>query len=470
MTAIIWFRRDLRIEDNPAFAAACNANKSVIPLYIHDKGLSLALGEAQKWWLHHSLKSLDKLLNLKGLRLCLKNGDPLSVLKDLIKKYHVNQVYWNISIEPEQRAQDKKIREMLTSENIKINTYSGSLLIDPKTIRTQQDEYYKVFTPFWRQCLQQLSILEKHIVSHWPDSPDAKKDNLNDWNLLPQKTNWAKEFELKWRPGQDGAQIKLENFIENHLNDYDRQRDIPTAEATSYLAPHLHFGEISSWQIWRTIEELKRNPQRNIKAIERFCSELGWREFSHYLLYHFPDLPHANFRSKFDAFPWQNNKDNLTKWQKGLTGYPVVDAGMRELWRTGYMHNRIRMITASFLTKDLLIDWRLGAKWFFYTLLDANLANNSANWQWVAGSGADAAPYFRIFNPVLQGEKFDPNGDYIRKWVPELAALPAKWIHKPWQAPRGALSVKIGKDYPEPIVEHGKAREKALNIYKTLKD
>lgn len=468
MTAVIWFRRDLRIEDNPAFAAACHENDCVIPLFIH--GSKVALGAAQKWWLHHSLTELQKHLKAKGLTLCLKKGDPLSILKSLNKQHTIDKVYWTVNHEPAQNAEDQTILQALGDEQIEVQTYSGSLLIEPADIKTQQGDYYKVFTPFWRRCLQHLSIPPKHIVSAWPDCISIEGDSLDNWDLRPSRPNWAKEFATFWQPGETGAQKKLSQFINNHLNGYDEQRDIPAAEATSFLSPHLHFGEISPWQIWRAVEAVKPHPQSDIKAIERFFSELGWREFSYYLLHYFPKLPDNNFHEKFNHFPWHSNEKHLSSWQKGLTGYPIVDAGMRQLWRTGYMHNRVRMITASFLTKDLLIDWRAGEKWFFYTLLDADMASNAASWQWVAGSGADAAPYFRIFNPVLQGEKFDPKGDYIRKWVPELAALPAKWIHKPWEAPPQSLSIKLGRDYPEPIIDHAKARKTALEYYKHLSD
>lgn len=312
-----------------------------------------------------------------------------------------------------------------------------------------------------------LHMQTSRRLEHRPAGIEVQSDKLLEWNLLPT-INWAVRFSDYWSPGEDGAQHKLDEFIELHLNGYKKNRDFPIKNATSRLSPHLHFGEISPWTILRAIELAKLDPSCDFASAEHFLSELGWREFSFYLLYHFPKLPSENFRNEFDAFPWHNDEQLLACWQKGLTGYPIIDAGMRELWATGYMHNRVRMIVASFLTKGLFIDWRLGADWFLDTLVDADLANNSASWQWVAGCGADAAPYFRIFNPVLQSQKFDPEGSYIRLWVPELSQLVSQAIHAPWES-IDSERFYLNSHYPMPIINHHEARTRALNYYNQLK-
>lgn len=463
--ALVWFRQDLRCQDNPALAAACQAHETIIPVYIADPIPKNTVGEAQGWWLHHSLSALKSELRQHGLDLCLRHGVILPQLLQLIEQYNVDTVYWNRCYEPQSISRDKTIKEALKQLGLKVLSFNGSLLLEPWEIVTRNQSYFKVFTPFWRQCLQQITIPPAITISKWPSCPAFISDELSEWQLLPNKPNWASEFSHYWEPGEKGALAKLDLFIDEHLANYTHGRDIPSQDATSKLSPHLHFGEISPWQIWRAV----RQETKHLAAIEKFLTELGWREFSYHLLYHFPNLASTNFKMSFDHFLWENNQDALKKWQQGMTGFPIVDAGMRELWRTGYMHNRVRMIVASFLTKDLLIDWRLGAAWFLNTLVDADLANNSASWQWVAGCGADAAPYFRIFNPVLQGEKFDAQGDYIRQWVPELAKVSAQWIHKPWEA-SNSLGVVLGKDYPFPIVDHADARKQALMRYQLLKE
>ncbi|KTC88046.1 MULTISPECIES: cryptochrome/photolyase family protein [Legionella] len=468
-TAIVWFRQDLRCQDNPALATACEQHQWVIPIYIAGKNPLESVGAAQGWWLHHSLLALQKELKKQGLDLALKHGLPLVVLKELIKEFQVDAIYWNRGYEPTRIEQDKIIKSELKTLGLTVKSFNGYLLNEPWTVKNKAGENFKIFTPFWKQCLRQIEIPSLKTIKHGPRYPALKSDQLSDWNLLPSRPNWAKEFADYWKPGETSATQKLNFFIENHLQNYKNYRDEPFRVATSYLSPHLHFGEISPWQIWRAMEEAKLTKNYHLGSIECFQSELGWREFSYHLLYHYPNLPQQNFRQEFDNFSWHNDHQNLLRWQRGLTGYPIVDAGMRELWRTGYMHNRVRMIVASFLVKDLLIDWRKGAEWFLYTLLDADLASNSTNWQWVAGSGVDSAPYFRIFNPVLQGEKFDRQGEYVRKWVPELTSLPLKWLHKPWEAPAHELPIRLGSDYPYPLVEHNSARQLALEKYKSIK-
>ncbi len=465
--AIVWFRQDLRLSDNPAFAAACRHHQCVIPIYILDEAIS-PLGGAQRWWLHHSLASLGEHLKKIGLNLCLRQGSVLDVLEQLVQDYPIDAIYWNRCYEPVAIARDTVIKKVFQARGIRVVSTNGSLLHEPWQIKNMTGHFFKVFTPYWRACLKQMNLPLQQTISPLPQPLNVNSDSLASWKLLPSNPNWAKAFGHYWQPGEDGAHIKLAHFIDINLKGYNTSRDEPSKDTTSKLSPHLHFGEISPWQIWRAIETVKLDKDCDLKSVERFLSELGWREFSYHLLYHVPSLPNANFKSAFDTFPWKNDPVFLKRWQEGKTGYPIIDAGMRELWQTGYMHNRVRMIVASFLTKDLLIDWRLGASWFLDTLVDADLASNSAGWQWVAGCGADAAPYFRIFNPVLQGEKFDPDGAYVRQWVPELQSVPVQWVHKPWMATEDKLRLCLGKDYPEPIVDHLEARKQALLDYKMI--
>ncbi len=467
--AIVWFRQDLRCSDNPALAAACNHHQVVIPLYIKDDE-SMPLGGAQKWWLHHSLQSLAQELKKHGLPLCLRRGNAFALLSQVISQHHVDAVYWNRCYEPQVIQRDQQIKTALKEQDVEVLSFNGSLLHEPWTVKNKSGHYFKVFTPFWRQCLRQTIIPAPARIDVNPGALRVASEELDDWRLRPTKPDWAGEFSQHWQPGEYGAQQRLSDFIDYHLQGYKALRDLPAIPATSRLSPHLHFGEISPWQIWRAIEQAKQERHCDLPSADHFLAEMGWREFSYHLLYHYPSLPDSNFKREFDAFSWQHDDAALKRWQQGMTGYPIVDAGMRELWRTGYMHNRVRMIVASFLTKDLLIDWRIGAAWFMDTLLDADLANNSASWQWVAGSGADASPYFRIFNPVLQGKKFDPDGDYVRRWVPELAGVANKWLHKPWEAAPGTLGLTLDKDYPGPMLDHKTARHRALDSYQTVRN
>lgn len=465
--ALVWFRQDLRLNDNPAFIKACSHYQFVIPLYIYEEKNSV-LGRAQAWWLHHSLISLSHSLKQLGLNLILRKGDPLEIILDLVKSVSANAVFWNRCYEPTAISRDKKIKATLLEYGVEAHSSNGGLLHEPWTIRNKNDDYFRIFTPYWKHCKRILNIPSPMQLMHLPTGVEIQSDDLWEWKLLPN-LNWASRFADYWTPGEKGAQQKLDEFIEHHLNGYKKNRDFPIKNATSRLSPHLHFGEISPLIIVRVIELAKLDPNCDLISAEHFLSELGWREFSIYLLYHFPNLPDHNFRGEFDAFPWHNEKQLLVRWQRGLTGYPLIDAGMRELWATGYMHNRVRMISASFLTKGLLIDWRLGADWFLDTLVDADLANNSANWQWVAGSGADAAPYFRIFNPVLQSQRFDPDGGYIRHWIPELSQLEGQAIHAPWES-SNCDNIYLNTNYPKPVIDHHEARTRALSYYKELKN
>ena len=456
--AIVWFRQDLRLSDNPAFSAACRHHDRIIPLYILDD-LSTPIGGAQRWWLHHSLVSLGEDLKKRGLDLCLRQGSALDILKQLVHDHHIDAIYWNRCYEPAAIERDTIIKKIFQTDGIRTVSTNGSLLHEPWQITNMSGHFFKVFTPYWRTCLKQMTIPEPCMISGSPRALKANSESLTHWNLLPVKPNWAEAFGAYWQPGEEGAHGKLADFIDINLKGYSTSRDEPARDTTSKLSPHMHFGEISPWQIWRAIQLVMLDNDCDLKSVERFLSEIGWREFSYYLLYHFPSLPNKNYKSNFDDFPWENDPVLLKRWQEGMTGYPIVDAGMRELWHTGYMHNRVRMIVASFLTKDLFIDWRLGARWFLDTLVDADLASNSASWQWVAGCGAD---------PMLQGEKFDPHGDYVKKWVPELTSVPIQWVHQPWMAPPDKLGLCLGKDYPKPIVDHLDARKKALLHYKMM--
>ena len=464
--ALVWFRHDLRLNDNPAFIEACSQHQAVIPLYIYDEKISI-LGEAQAWWLHHSLISLSNSLEQMGLHLILRKGNPLKILLELVDTVAIQAIYWNRCYDPKSIKRDTNIKSTLQKGSIEVFTFNGSLFNEPWTIRNKSGQFFKVFTPYWKTCRQTLRAKPAAKITHKPSSHKVPSDDLETWNLLP-RLNWASQFKDCWTPGEAGGQQRLHKFIKTHVKGYKTNRDIPEKQATSHLSPHLHFGEISPWTILRAIEHAALKPHFDLAGAEHFLSELGWREFSYYLLYHIPTLPYQNFKKEFDVFPWHNNHSLLKLWQKGMTGYPIVDAGMRELWTTGYMHNRVRMIVASFLTKGLFIDWRLGADWFLDTLVDADLANNSAGWQWVAGCGADAAPYFRIFNPVLQSRKFDTKGVYIRRFVPELASLNNDVIHAPWEA-KNAASIYSNINYPKPIINHSEARTQALEYYSQLK-
>lgn len=471
MTALLWFRHDLRLTDNPALSALARDYNSFIPVYIWDDTTPTPMGGAQKWWLHHSLAALDQALQEKyNTPLLLLKGDPQKQLENLVEQTKAQGLFWNRCYDPHAIQRDTNIKDHFKNR-LSVQSFNGSLLFEPWEILNQSKKPFRVFTPFYKACLNTLK------PSQPTDAPTALKGfhpqpqghHLKDWDLLPTQPNWAQGFEPVWTPGEKGAHAQLKKFLDHGLHDYDKGRDFPAQESVSRLSPHLHFGELSPHQAWYAAQDSDASP----KNISKFQSELCWREFSYYLLFHFPTLPRENFNPTFNQFEWQANKAHLKAWQRGKTGYPLVDAGMRELWTTGWMHNRVRMVVASFLTKHLLIHWHGGADWFWDTLVDADLANNSMGWQWVAGSGPDAAPYFRIFNPILQSLKFDPKGEYLRKWVPELKNLSDKDIHAPWEASTAALKqagVTLGHTYPRPIVDHDTARKKALSLYQHLKN
>lgn len=468
---IVWFRQDLRITDNPALTAAAASGQAVIPVYILDEETDgvRPLGGASRWWLHQSLEKLSAHLATLGAPLVLLRGPAQTRLTDLARESGATAVYWNRCYEPGAIARDKIIKTSLQDTSIAVESFNGSLLYEPWVIRTKQDKPYRVFTPFYRMILSHGTPGGPGTAPSKLDRFDAALtgDTLSYWNLLPTKPDWARGLRETWTPGEAGAQALLDDFLDETVDDYKKERDFPGIAATSRLSPHLHFGEISPRQIWA--QTSAREPSA---GNETFLKEVVWREFGYHLLYYNPEMPTAPLQEKFKSFPWTKNDAHLEAWQSGQTGYPIVDAGMRELWHTGTMHNRVRMIVASFLVKHLLIHWREGEAWFWDTLVDADLASNTANWQWVAGCGADAAPYFRIFNPITQGEKFDADGDYVRRWVPEIADLPDDVLHKPWEADPVTLKsagVDLGTTYPKPIVDHKTAREQALAALATIK-
>ncbi|EGL64936.1 DNA photolyase [Agrobacterium sp. ATCC 31749] len=468
---IVWFRKDLRLSDNLALLAAVEHGGPVIPVYIREKSAG-PLGGAQEWWLHHSLAALSSSLEKAGGRLVLASGDAERILRDLISETGADTVVWNRRYDPTGMATDKAFKQKLRDDGLTVQSFSGQLLHEPSRLQTKSGGPYRVYTPF-RRALEGGE--EPHAPADAPKSLKApevwpKSEKLADWKLLPTKPDWAKDFSDIWTPGENGAKDKLDDFIDGALKGYEEGRDFPAKPATSLLSSHLAAGEISPAAVWHATKGLSRHIASN--DISRFRKEIVWREFCYHLLFHFPELDEKNWNDSFDAFPWRDDETSFKAWTRGMTGYPIVDAGMRQLWQHGIMHNRVRMIVASFLIKHLLIDWRKGEKWFRDTLVDADPASNAANWQWVAGSGADASPFFRIFNPILQGEKFDGDGDYVRRFVPELEKLERKYIHKPFEAPKDVLKkagVELGKTYPLPIVDHGKARERALAAYAAVK-
>lgn len=474
MSSLVWLRQDLRLSDNPALFEAAQRGKIAVVYILDDESPGLwKMGGASRWWLHHSLVALQADLKSHGISLILRKGKALSVLEKLVHELKVTSLYWNRCYEPYAIQRDQEIKSFFKEKGLEVRSFNGFLLVEPFEIQTKTGGFYKVYTPFWREILRRgmsQKPLPKPIMMT-PVSESARSDTLDDLNLLPKKPNWAAGFSGLWRCGERAAHEKCLQFLNEQLDHYARGRDFPSQVVTSLLSPHLHFGEISPLQIWYICETFCELHEKSMSEenMARFLSELGWREFAYHLLYHDPKLPERPMKEAFEKFQWDENEVFLKAWQRGKTGFPIVDAGMRELWQTGYMHNRVRMIVASFLTKDLFIPWQEGARWFWDTLVDADLASNSVSWQWVAGSGADAAPYFRIFNPHLQSQKFDPSGDYIRKWVPELKEMPDQYIHAPSAAPSLILQgagVRLGVTYPLSIVNHDVQRQKALERYR----
>ena len=467
MNTIVWLREDLRIFDNPALHYAAEKGK-ILPVFIYPEGL----GGASYWWLHHSLEKLIAKFKSSGVDLILRTGKPDQVLFDLVQQTGADQVVWNRVYSPLGIEQGTQVKQTLA--DIQTRSFNAQLLIEPTQIFNKQGTPFKVFTPFWRHCQTSLNpspLLPEPVMQGFDQSVNSQP--LESWELLPTKPNWAEGLSKRWQAGEDAAQGRWSLFIESTISCYKEGRDFPASHNTSYLSPHLAFGEISPKQIWFDTKQAIVNNEIDLTNGEKFLAEIGWREFSRYLLVHFPQVINQPFNPRFDEFPWQYSPELLKAWQQGKTGYPIVDAGMRELWETGYMHNRVRMVVASFLTKHCLTHWREGMDWFWDTLVDADIANNTVSWQWASGCGADAAPYFRIFNPILQGEKFDKEGDYIKKWLPQLSKLPKKFINKPWESDPETLEksgVRLGDNYPYPVVDHKEARALALSAYQVMKN
>ena len=471
--SIYWIRQDLRLHDNPALKVAVN-NGAIVPIYILDDFNSgeHKLGSASRIWLHHSLEKLNKQFKNK---LHFFNADPLKIISEICETEKINKVFWNRVYEPWSIQRDKKIKETLNLKGIETNSFNGSLLWEPWEVLKNDGTPYRVFTPYYRRGC--LNAVGPRIPTKAPQKiqyyefQKIKSLDIESLNLLPTH-NWKNKIIKKWNVGEKAAEQRLEEFISFELNGYKEGRNFPNKKNVSRLSPHLHWGEISPNTIWHKISNLQHLEINNFEDTDTFLSEMGWREFSYYLLFYFPDLPRKNLQKKFDNFSWDNNSLFLKAWKSGLTGYPIIDAGMRELWSTGYMHNRLRMIVGSFLVKNLLLHWHEGEKWFGDCLVDADLASNSAGWQWIAGCGADAAPYFRIFNPITQGLRFDPNGDYTRRYIPEISMLPNKFLFNPWDAPNEVLkesNIKLGETYPKPIVDIKISRAKALSTFAKLK-
>ena len=481
-STLLWFRQDLRLQDNPALTAALARRGPVIPVYVLDDAGDggWPLGGASRWWLHHALAALDADLRARGSRLILARGESGAELDRLRRATGAGAIFWNRRYEPAVIARDATLKARWTAEGVEAKSFNAALLHEPHTITNKQGKPFQVFTPFWRHCLELPVEAPARLAAataipgpeRWPTGKE-----LAELTLLPG-IKWDSGFSEAWTPGETGAAKRLKLFVADAMDTYSDRRNIPGVDGTSMLSPWLHFGELSPRQIWAAVQTVAREtgvfPPSNGARV--FLSEVGWREFAHHLLFHFPHTPERPLRSDFESFPWADDPDGLKlrAWRRGSTGYPIVDAGMRQLWASGWMHNRVRMIAASFLVKHLRLSWVHGARWFWDTLVDADLASNTLGWQWTAGCGADAAPYFRVFAPVLQGVKFDPEGAYVRRWVPELARLPAEHIHAPWEAPAGVLAaagVRLGNggNYPAPIVDHATARNEALAAFKRIR-
>ena len=493
-SVIVWFRLDLRLADNPALTEAIKTGNAIVPVFIWtpEEETPWEPGVASRWWTHQSLASLDAGLREKGSRLILRHGPTLETLCLLAKETGAKAVFWNRRYEPVVMARDQRIKESLRAKGLRAESFNGALLHEPWTIQNQNGKPFQVFKPFWKHCLAKSEPQDPLAAPETIMSPPAscRSVPLDEFGLEP-RIWWAEGMRCTWEPGERSAHIRLKRFLKGAFGKYSKDRNRPDLVGTSRLSPHLHFGEITPRQIWHLVRKSVTRAgtsevnafgnsvfDRTVGQIEelnpvwrysQFLTEIGWREFAHHLLYHFPHTPKEPLRVTFKKFPWRKNAEFRRAWEKGMTGYPIVDAGMRELSATGWMHNRVRMIVASFLVKHLLQPWQEGARWFWDTLVDADLAQNTLGWQWTTGCGADAAPYFRIFNPVTQGEKFDPNGAYVREWCPELAKLPDRWIHQPDKAPAEILRAAGVRHYPRPTNNHTVAREIALESFASIK-
>ncbi|TVP78774.1 MAG: deoxyribodipyrimidine photo-lyase [Puniceicoccaceae bacterium] len=471
---IYWIRTDFRLQDNAALKAAIETGRPIVPLYLHDRQPegNWALGGAAKWWLHQALEDFLTRWKAKGGRLILRvTDDVLAELSQVIEETGAEAVYWNRRYEPAGRAVDERVKRELKAAELEVRSFQNELLVEPHTVSTGQGKPYKVYTPFWKAikdrplpAIETPALDKLRFPSEWPRS-----EAVEDCALLPE-LDWPEKLATEWQVGEDAAQQRLDRFLDGVVNGYNEARDIPSEEGTSRLSPYLRWGHIGPRQV---AHRLHAEFDLRQAGPQVYMKELYWREFAYNVLYHFPETADDPLRPEFKKFPWQEDAKLLAAWQRGKTGYPIVDAGMRQLYQTGWMHNRVRMIVASLLVKHLLQPWQAGARWFWDTLVDADLASNSLGWQWSGGCGADAAPYFRIFNPITQGEKFDPEGDYVRQWVPELKKLSNKYIHQPWEAPSGTLQaagIRLGEDYPKPIIDHKAGRARALAAFEALKN
>ncbi|MEL6614747.1 MAG: deoxyribodipyrimidine photo-lyase [Bacteroidota bacterium] len=476
---VVWFGHDLRLSDHAALDFAAATEGPVIPLFVWapDEYGDWAPGGAHRSWLRESLSALDASLREKGSRLIVRQGSSLDALRDVLEASGADRVVWLTRFEPALRERDQDVREALEEDGITCTQFAGRLLHEPEEIRTGSGGPYHVYTPFWKKFQKQVDVPEPLATPRlgepkapeaWPESTDL--DALGLSAEQQDGVDWSEAMQAFWTPGEDGARQRLDRFLEV-AEHYDDDRNRPDLRHTSELSPHLHWGEISPRQVWHAVQSWVSNGTTR-DAADVYLSEIAWREFSYHILHAYPDSPTVPLKDKFADFRWDEAPEALRAWQRGETGFPIVDAGMRQLYALGWMHNRVRMIVGSFLTKDLFVDWREGERWFWDCLCGADLANNSMGWQWVAGCGADAQPFFRIFNPVSQGEKHDPEGDYVREWVPELKDLPKKWIHKPWEAPVDVLEaagVTLGETYPEPIVDHSTQRDEAMERYNEIR-
>ena len=466
---IHWFRQDLRLVNNPSLEILSKKVDAIIPIFIIDP--KQKIGSVSKWWLEQSLNSLSDDIEKKNGKLNIFEGDPFNIISSLILDKNIGYFYWNRLYDPYSIVRDKKIKSFLKLSDVDCETFNGYLLNEPWEIKNKSGSFFKVFTPYWRHCndltrKRKLNKKIQNIKLFNANITNSKK--VTDLKLTNKKLKWTEKINKNWSPGEDNAQLQLKDFLNNKANNYSLGRDRPDQNLTSKLSPYLHFGEISPIDIYSQV-----NFSKKINSInkEKFLAEIGWRDFSYNLLYHYPDMIKNPIQNKFKKFPWLKDNKNLKKWQKGFTGIPIVDAGMRQLYETGWMHNRVRMIVGSFLTKNLLLHWKNGEEWFFDTLVDADIGSNSAGWQWISGCGADASPYFRIFNPILQGQKFDPNGEYVKKYIPQLQNVTNKYIHNPWEMPMEnqiSCNCRIGKDYPNPIVDLKETRNRALTAFKTI--
>lgn len=474
-TRIVWLRRDLRLEDNPALRRAAETAERLVVLYIHapDEDTPWSPGQASRWWLHQSLGALSDDLTAAGSSLVLRHGPSLDALRACIDESGASSVYWNRLYTPMARERDQQIKTALRDAGVEARSFNGALLAEPWTVETKSGGPYRVFTPFWKSIRNDINSVRPCATPDLAPPTEIRSEKLDSLELRPS-LSWADDFPSHWTPGSRGAHKRLQRFLDEALDHYDAGRDRPDLDATSGLSPHLHFGEIGPRQVVQAVDAISSDDGRTRSAqqAEKFLSEIAWREFAHHLLFHYPETLDQPMNPRFRQFEWAGDDATLTAWQRGQTGIPIVDAGMRQLWQTGWMHNRVRMIVGSLLTKNLRHHWLTGARWFWDTLVDADLANNTLGWQWIAGCGADAAPYFRIFNPVSQSEKFDTKGHYVRRFVPEIAALPDKYLHAPWSAPDDVLrraKIQLGRDYPTPIVDLKQSRQEALAAYDKVK-